>query len=184
LRWKAVYHAFPHWQIEVPLTLNGIAYRADAANLSNARWREFVHTLTDAYIDKHLALKKTGLDVLWIFDGEAFVAERRRPIRRGGYRHLLKPKARWLQSRVGGLVHWQGQLWREWMREITHKDWDEWKSNAVMGIFDESPGAVGAWVKTDCWYPLTSPRAALLLKAFEQVAGQPRLARPRTVRKN
>jgi hypothetical protein len=64
LRWKAVYHAFPNWEIEVPITLDGIAYRADAANLSNGygSWREFVHTLTDAYIAKHLALEN---DVPW-----------------------------------------------------------------------------------------------------------------------
>jgi hypothetical protein len=114
LLWKDVYHRFDGWEVEVPVELAGERFRLDAARLETGRVREFVHSLSERYLQKHLALKRSGLDVLWIFDGERFVAERRRGIRRGGFKHLLKPKARWLHARVGGLVHWDGALWREW----------------------------------------------------------------------
>lgn len=114
LLWKAVYQDFPKWEIEVSLTIDGMKFRLDAANISALKAREFVHSLSDSYVVKHLALRRSGLDVLWIFDGDEFAAARRKRIRRGGIKHLLKPKARWLHSRVGGLVHFDGRLWREW----------------------------------------------------------------------
>jgi hypothetical protein len=112
--WKSVYHQFPGWRIEVPLDLNGRRYRVDAANLARSQVREFVHSLSESYVDKHLALRRTGLEVLWIYDGEVFAADRSRYIRGGGIKHLLKPKARWLHAQVGGLVHFEGELWKEW----------------------------------------------------------------------
>ncbi len=117
LLWKNTYRGFAGWDIEVPLTIAGKAYRLDAATLRRGKVREFVHSLSESYLAKHLALRDSGLDVLWIYDGARFVAERRREIRRGGVKHLLKPKARWLHGRVGGLVHWGGKLWHEWKHD-------------------------------------------------------------------
>src|SRR5262249_39193236 len=78
LRWKAAYLTFPGWDIEVPVVVAGRSFRADAMNPGTGRVREFVHSLSDAYVAKHLALKAAGLDVVWRFDGEAFVRARRR----------------------------------------------------------------------------------------------------------
>ncbi len=114
LLWKDVYHGFDKWEIEVPVTVGGAYFRLDAARMGSKKAREFVHSLSEKYILKHLALKGSDFDILWIFDGEQFVAERRRHIRGGGFKHLLKPKARWLHNRIGGLVHWDDDLWREW----------------------------------------------------------------------
>jgi hypothetical protein len=114
LLWKDTYHGFPGWEIEVPVTVGQKAYRLDAANLRTGRVREFVHSLDERYILKHLALKGSHFDVLWIFDGAEFAAARQRTIRRGGIKHLLKPKARWLHGKIGGLVHYDRLLWREW----------------------------------------------------------------------
>ncbi|MHB1422805.1 MAG: competence protein CoiA family protein [Gemmataceae bacterium] len=114
LAWKKVYHQFPGWEIEVPIELQGRKYRLDACNLQRSKAREFVHSLSESYMRKHLALRASGLDVLWIFDGEAFASARVRSLRGGGRKHLLKPKARWLQGRIGGLVHYDHLLWREW----------------------------------------------------------------------
>jgi len=74
LCWKAVYLRWNGWEVEVPVTVRGVTYRADAARLSTRRVREFVHSLSDNYVAKHLALKRSGLGVLWIFDGDRFVA--------------------------------------------------------------------------------------------------------------
>src|SRR5262249_53997953 len=114
LTWKAAYHSFPGWEVETLVEASGRAYPAGARNVRSRRVREFVHSLSDAYVAKHLALAASEWDVLWIFDGDTFVAQRRRPLRSGAVKHLLKPRARWLHGRTGGLVHWAGRLWREW----------------------------------------------------------------------
>jgi hypothetical protein len=141
--WKSVYHQFPGWDIEVPLALNGKRYRLDAARLSRSKAREFVHSLSEGYVAKHLDLRASGLDVLWIYDGGTFAARRRRPIRGGGLKHLLKPKARWLHARVGGLVHHGGALWREWKADC----WYPLESDLtqrLVAAFDRFAGALTA----------------------------------------
>lgn len=114
--WKSVYHDLARWEIEVPLDLDGERFRLDAARLPLVR--EFVHSLSEKYVRKHLALKSAGLDVLWIYDGGQFVAERARTVRGGGIKHLLKPRARWLHAEVGGLVHHDHRLWRHWEGDV------------------------------------------------------------------
>jgi hypothetical protein len=118
LTWKTAYLTFPGWRVEEPVVTPAGLFRADAYNPATRRIREFVHSLSEAYVAKHLALTQSAFDVLWLFDGEQFVAERRRPLRGGAYRHLLKPKARWLHGRIGGLVHWSESLWREWKGDV------------------------------------------------------------------
>lgn len=120
LTWKSVYEAFPGWEIEVLCeTGKGEQFRLDAVNRRTGKIREFVHSLSDKYVHKHTALRAAGADVLWIFDGNVFVAERSKSIRNGGIKHLLKPKARQLYSQIGGFVHYDNHLWKEW-------DYDCW----------------------------------------------------------
>lgn len=119
LRWKDVYRAFAGWDIEVPVAAGGLRYRADAMNRSAGKVREFVHSLSPYYVEKHRALSKSGYDVRWIMDGEAFASGRRKEVARGGIRRLLKPSAFLLHRDVGGvLVHFEGGLWREWRHDI------------------------------------------------------------------
>lgn len=83
---KFAYLSFPGWQIEVPISAGG----------RTGSVREFIHSLSPRYIEKHMAylqgrrnechhLKNTpGLHPLWIFDGNEFVSARRRLVRRDG----------------------------------------------------------------------------------------------------
>ncbi len=118
LSWKAAYLSFPGWEIELGIETDAGRFRIDAINVRTGRAREFVHSLSDSYVDKHLTLKECDLDILWIFDGDVFVADRRKSVARGGIKHLLKPKAKWLYAEVGGLVHWDGLLWYEWRDDV------------------------------------------------------------------
>jgi hypothetical protein len=118
LVWKSVYHGFDGWEVEVPFVVDGERFRLDAARLDAGKAREFIHTLSDAYLHKHAALRASGLDVLWIYDGGRFAAARARPVAGGGLRHLLKPLARHLHAQVGGLAHHDGRLWREWRGDV------------------------------------------------------------------
>src|SRR5262249_25505638 len=135
------YHEFPGWDVEVPLELNGRRYRLDAANLRRGRVREFVHSLSDRYVAKHLALRDSGLDVLWVYDGDTFGAARRREIRRGGLKPLLKPRARWLASRLGGLVHLGSALWREWKEDCWYPVESE-RTAGLVGAFERFAGSL------------------------------------------
>ncbi len=115
LGWKAAYESLPGWIVEAPLQIGGRTFRADAMNPRTGAVREFVHSLSPAYIEKHRALAAAGLDVLWIFDGVAFGSRRVFRVRGGeGRARLLTPRAAALHSEIGGLVHHGGRLWRHW----------------------------------------------------------------------
>lgn len=118
LRWKAAYLSFDGWEVEWPVDCSGTSYRADAANPRTGRVREFVHSLSDRYVAKHLALQSSGYDVLWVFDGEEFSASRKKQVSRGGVKHLLKPRARWMHGRIGGFVHWEDSLRKHWKNDV------------------------------------------------------------------
>lgn len=120
LAWKFAYLSLPGWQIEVPVSAGGRTYRADAMNVVTGNVREFIHSLSPQYIEKHRALKNTpGLNPLWIFDGEKFVRAVTGITRDfSGRRRLLKPRAKILHSEIGGLVHFFDLLWREWRDDV------------------------------------------------------------------
>lgn len=82
-------------RIDMP---DGRSFRFDAYRTSNVHQRpirEFVHSLSASYVPKSNALHAENLSrfVIWIFDGNAFVSDRRKPIRGNGYKKLLKPAA-------------------------------------------------------------------------------------------
>lgn len=119
LAMKMAYLGFNGWSIEVPLTVNGKKYRIDAYREGKAR--EFVHSLSPHYSNKHLALKQSGMDVLWIYDGAEFASKRfaycsgRSSV---GYRRLLKPTARRVFNHTGGLIHYNDHLLKEWKHDV------------------------------------------------------------------
>lgn len=121
LRWKAA-HLNLGWAIEVPVLVSGKRFRVDAMNLPKTDIREFVHSLSPAYVEKHRMLKHTGVSILWIFDGDAFVWDGRKEVpgklSKKGYRDLLSPRARDLHHEIGGWVHFEKRLWEHWKADI------------------------------------------------------------------
>jgi hypothetical protein len=115
---KRTYQTFPGWEAEVPIEVNGQTYRADAMNPRTGAIREFVHSLSEHYRAKHLALKAGGFDVLWIMDGERFASRRRRHVGDRGISRLLKPVAYQMARQLGAVVHHQGQLYAEWRGNV------------------------------------------------------------------
>lgn len=136
LSMKAAYLNFNGWQVEVPVTANGKTYRADAMNPKTGAVREFVHSLSDHYVRKHFDLKRSGLDVLWIMDGEEFASLRSIRSRDGGIRRMLKPKALDLHRRIGTLVHYDGNLWHEWRNNVWYPNAGRAAKDVVM-LFDK-----------------------------------------------
>lgn len=121
LRWKAA-HLNLGWAIEVPVLVGEKRFRVDAMHLPKTNIREFVHSLSPTYIEKHQTLKLTGASILWIFDGDTFTWNGRKEVSgklsSKGYRHLLSPKARDLHREIGGLVHFERRLWEHWKADI------------------------------------------------------------------
>jgi hypothetical protein len=141
LGWKLAYNAFPGWRIEWPVVAGGAVYRADACNPQTGAVREFVHSLSPSYVAKHLALSASGRDVLWVFDGDQFVSARRKLVRGAkepGYRRLLKPAARRLHARIGGVVHWHFRLWKEWGNTDVWYPTDGAQARAVLERFAQA----------------------------------------------
>lgn len=118
LTWKAAYQSLPGWEIEAPVQVGDKTFRADAMNRPTGRIREFVHSLSPHYAEKHLALKAAGLDVGWILDGHEFTSLRAKWCRGGGMKRLLKPRAYELHRSINVLVHYHGQLWHEWRSDV------------------------------------------------------------------
>lgn len=119
LAMKMAYMGFDGWNIEVPVDIGGKKYRIDAYREGKAR--EFVHSLSPHYVGKHLSLKQSGMDVLWIYDGKEFASSRWSFCagRRGpGYRRLLKPAAGMVFNETGGLVHHNDMLLKEWRHGV------------------------------------------------------------------
>lgn len=122
LAMKSAYLGFVGWDIEVPIVVYGNTYRADAMNRNTKRIREFVHSLSPHYIDKHYALQQSGYDVLWIMDGEEFVSKRWKYCSsKKGRKNLLKPIALNFHNSVPVLVHWEESLWKCWQNNIWYQ---------------------------------------------------------------
>lgn len=124
MRWKQIYLTLG-WQIEVPIAVRGTRFILDAMNPKTGRIREFVHSLSPAYLVKHSHLVQAGYDILWIFDGHEFISARARIVAKGGKKHYLKPLAYDTAHYLNVLVHdyqWgclaYQDLWREWKKNI------------------------------------------------------------------
>lgn len=116
---------FEHWQIEQPVTVGGKRYVVDAVNRRTGRIREFVHSISPFYLAKHSDLaEKARFDVRWIIDGHAFASRRQIHLRENGIKRLLRPRAFLLAEKLGAnvRVHYAGQLWRHWERNIWYPD--------------------------------------------------------------
>lgn len=59
MRWKAVHLHFD-WDIEVPVLVGPKRFCVDAMYVPKTSIREFVHSLSPTYIEKHRMLKSTG----------------------------------------------------------------------------------------------------------------------------
>lgn len=122
----------PDWEVEVPIEASGNHYRLDAFCRTRNHAREFVHSLSESYIDKHHALERNNITTLWIWDGHAFHSSKLRTTRKqNGLVHLLRTRALLLHDAIGGYVHFGDYLFHRW------------KSN-------------------DIWYPLSSSQAPIL----------------------
>lgn len=118
LRMKLAYLNFQDWEIEVPIQVGGRKLRLDARSKRTEQIREFVHSLSPYYVEKHYLLKTNNCKVLWIFDGEEFRSLRAFAVRGGGQKNFLKPSAYETWEWTGGLVHWNNKLWRNWRGNI------------------------------------------------------------------
>jgi hypothetical protein len=91
-------------------------------HLPKTNIREFVHSLSPTYIEKHQTFKLTGASILWIFDGNVFTWNGRKEVSgklsSKGYRHLLSPRAQDLHREIGGWVHFERRLWEHWKADI------------------------------------------------------------------
>jgi len=120
LAWKHGYNDFQQWSVEVPITIDGKMYRADAMNTETGKIREFVHSLSASYIQKHLDLKQAGYDVLWILDGDKFTSVKKKrvgkPDQSRMYQKFMKPTARDLCISLGDncMVHYRNKLFKHW----------------------------------------------------------------------
>lgn len=119
LRWKMAQMTVPGWEVEKRIVVGGKTYILDAYHAATGRVREFVHSLSPYYVDKHLALKAHGLKTTWIFDGEMFISARALAVKGGkGIRRALKPSANYLHMDIGGYLHWGGALFKEWKSDV------------------------------------------------------------------
>ena len=138
LAMKYAYLGFAGWDIEVPIMVNGNKYIVDAMNQTTGRIREFVHSLSPHYRDKHYALQQSGYDVCWIMDGEEFVSKRCKKCRskEDGRYHFLKPIALEMHKAIPMLVHWEDVLWRCWKENVWFKCMGQ-ASQEVLKRFNE-----------------------------------------------
>lgn len=115
------------WEVEHPIAIDGKRYRLDAFDARSNLIREFVHSLSPSYVAKHRALSAEygRRRVTWIFDGHVFVSLRRKAVRNGGIKRLLKPTAKALHDEIGGLVHIQSGplagVWRHWKHDVWYR---------------------------------------------------------------
>jgi hypothetical protein len=114
----------PNWVIEHPIDVGHKRYRVDAYNTKYGTIREFVHTATPYYYQKHLDLRKARHNhINWLFDGEQFVSKLSRYIPRKGDRspghsEFLKDTPFQLFEKIGGLVHYENRIWTHWKNNV------------------------------------------------------------------
>jgi len=94
------------WVIEHPIQTSVKKFRVDAFNTKFERIREFVHTVTPYYYQKHLVLRAERYSqVNWVYHGEQYVSLRARPVAKGGIKSFLVPRAWEL------FENWQKNIW-------------------------------------------------------------------------
>lgn len=130
LRWKYIHLNEDHWNIEVPVTIGSQRFIVDAMHVETRQIREFVHSLSPYYAEKHQRLRSAGYQVLWIFDGNVFMSARRKFTRTGGLKNLLKPIAYDIAKYLNAVVHeWEHGLpemqcfWKRWQKADVNNIW-------------------------------------------------------------
>lgn len=121
LSWKDTYTTLSsNWKVEYRVL--GGRYIIDAANPhvrnrdgSIGCYREFVHSLSLYYLEKHRVLKAHGFNnILWIFDGEEFLAKPQ-PVGPKHFQNLVITRALDLIAELGfehAKVHYRGKFWK------------------------------------------------------------------------
>lgn len=115
--WKMVYLSVPGWEVEYPVEIDGKQYRLDAYNQRTGSVREFVHSISDTYRQKHLDLLASEYSPLWIWDGDAFRSKFLKWHRRDSdlwFSYGLKRSALWLFKELDSYLHFNGFWWRHW----------------------------------------------------------------------
>lgn len=132
---KIAQSRLPNWIIEHPLDLCEKRYRVDAFNTRHETVREFIHTATPYYRQKHIDLKQACRGrITWIFDGDQFVSNRARANHKDdGHRDFLKERPFQLHEKIGGYVHWDDVLWKHWKNNV----WYPFKHPAADRFLDE-----------------------------------------------
>ena len=100
--------------------LDDHCYVLDAYHPQREQVREFVHSLSPYYFEKHLVLSRRFNDIVWIFYGSQFVSRHSKPTQRGDGRHeLLKPRAWELAEalRLRVWVHHENSLFKPWKKK-------------------------------------------------------------------
>jgi len=119
--WKKTYGGFPGWKTDCPLVLDGRMYIVDAMS-RDGRIREFAGSLSPEDSSKHSALKKSGFSIMFISCGDAFVSEARRRNRDGGFWNFIRTIPYSIHERLGFKVHFEGQVWKLWKRNIWYPE--------------------------------------------------------------
>ena len=121
LVWKMTYLLYPGWEVEYPLEINGSRYRIDAYRKETGSVREFVHSLSEHYTDKHMKLVEADYDVLWIWDGAEFKSAYAGKMKHTDTTHYmgvnwLKPRAAHIYRILGGYLHYNSEFFRSWKK--------------------------------------------------------------------
>jgi len=115
--WKMVYMEMPGWEIEYPIEIDGKSYRLDAYNPATKQAREFVHSLSKDYQNKHFDMLDSDYSPLWIWDGDAFRSAYLKWERSATdlfFRYGLKRAALAMFKDLDSYLHFNGFWWRHW----------------------------------------------------------------------
>lgn len=121
LAWKFAFLDLPGWTVEKRMEIDGQVFIFDAFNERTKLVREFVHSLSDKYLNKHLTLKNSEFSCTWIWDGEEFksaYSSIKQKELSHYYKDLLKPKAFETFTSIGDYVHYRNTLLRHWKSNI------------------------------------------------------------------
>ena len=106
----------------MPVVIEGMKFIVDAMNPKTGNIREFIHSLSPHYINKHRWLNASSYNIVWIMDGEQFVSKRWNYCsEKQGRKYFLKPIAFEFHKTVPVLVHWEDALWRCWKENVWFK---------------------------------------------------------------
>jgi competence CoiA-like predicted nuclease len=120
LKMKEYVLQWPDWDVELPVVVEGKKFRLDAFNKSTKQVIEFVHTMSPHYEEKHHLLQKSGLNVVWILDGDEFVSKRHSTSLCGYYAFVfLNPKPDEFDQKISNvIILFGGVFWskggRDW----------------------------------------------------------------------